>query len=378
MASASSPHLPPGPLYQVVCVGIVTHDIHLECAAYPKEDASVRALSQVTRPGGNAANTSAVLSLLSRCPASIPHLTLSLHLLASLGTPASSASALSTLHSQYHLDTSACIFHQHIQLPTSYILLSQHTGSRTIVHHRGRLPELGADAIRRVKASPALVHWEGRANVAAIASHMQHTRAAPSRTPPSLPPLLSLEIEKPREDIQRLWPLPDVLTVSREYALSLVPSATSATDFLASMALDVLPFEPHQLLVVPWGEEGAIMRLPAGVVLHCPAMEVQVVDSVGAGDTFIAALLYGVMRERAAWIAAGGGVWEWSEERGERLLRFACGIAGEKCKVKGLDLTPAVMERHMHAVWHQVEEEEKARRMHAHANTSGTAGVGEI
>ena len=367
--SASSPHCPPGPTFHVVCVGIVTQDIHLECDSYPAEDASVRALSQVSRPGGNAANTSAVLSLLSHSPASTAHLTLSLSLLASLGTPASSSPSLSTLHSLYRIDTSACIFHQHFPLPTSYIVLSQATGTRTIIHYRGRLPELAADAIHRIKAIPALAHWEGRANVGAIAAHMHHIRTAP-RALSSPDPLLSLEIEKPRDGIQQLWPLPDVLTVGKEYATHLVPSAISASDFLASLPSDVLPLCSHQLLVVTWGELGAALRLPSGRVLLCPATEVQVVDSVGAGDTFIAGLLYGVLRERSAWAAADGKVWEWGDERGERLIRFACAIAGEKCRVKGLDVPPAVIERHIRGVWEgEAAEKSQLKSVDGHTST---------
>ena len=347
----SESHSSPAHPYPIVAVGILTQDIVLDCPAYPAEDSSIRATSQSTRPGGNATNTLCVLSLLSACPASKASLPISLSLLASLGTPASSTASLSTLHSQYHIDTSPSIFHQLFPLPTSYIFTSASTGSRTIVHHRGRVPELGPDAIERLKAVPSLVHWEGRSNVDAIAAHMANTRA---RCHPSLalPPFLSLEVEKPRQGIEALLPLPDVLFLSKEYARHLCPTADSPPSFFAEVGAATLPLRGHQAVVVPWGEKGAGMRLPTGQVIECEAMKVAVVDSVGAGDSFIGGWLYGVMRERVRRLGRGEVDWAWELEASERIIRFACGVAGERCRVKSIgDLQTPVLERHINAIW---------------------------
>ena len=50
----------------VLCVGLLCLDIVNVCDRYPEEDSDTRARDQQWRAGGNAANTSAVLSLLGR------------------------------------------------------------------------------------------------------------------------------------------------------------------------------------------------------------------------------------------------------------------------------------------------------------------------
>lgn len=50
----------------ILCVGLVCLDIINLCDHYPLEDEDIRARDQQWRSGGNAANTSIVLSLLGR------------------------------------------------------------------------------------------------------------------------------------------------------------------------------------------------------------------------------------------------------------------------------------------------------------------------
>ena len=50
----------------VLCVGLLCLDIVNICSHYPEEDGDMRASDQQWRAGGNAANSSVVLSLLGR------------------------------------------------------------------------------------------------------------------------------------------------------------------------------------------------------------------------------------------------------------------------------------------------------------------------
>ena len=50
----------------ILCVGLLCLDIVNTCDSYPGEDEDVRARAQQWRPGGNAANSSIVLSLIGR------------------------------------------------------------------------------------------------------------------------------------------------------------------------------------------------------------------------------------------------------------------------------------------------------------------------
>jgi ketohexokinase len=148
------------------------------------------------------------------------------------------------------------------------------------------------------------VHFEGRA-VGEL--HAMLKRVAGTRGP-----LCSLEIEKPRPGIEDLFALPDLLLFGRQYAL--------ATGFAeAPELLEVLA--PGRAAVCAWGESGAWGRTPEGVLHHAPAWRPQrVVDTLGAGDVFNAAVI-------DAW-AAGRPMSE--------ALSAGCRLAGAKCARRGL------------------------------------------
>ena len=345
--SASTSSASTVPHYSVLAVGILTSDIVLDCPYYPSEDESIRASARHTRAGGNATNSLRVLAQLAASPASLHRMTVSMSLLASLGSADTTAACVESLR-LYGIDTLHCPSHVEHPLPTSYIVNSQRTGSRTIVHYRGQLPELDAAHFLPLATSHTLYHFEGRSNVADLHTMLTAlTQQQPSHGSPFARwPLVSLEVEKHRDGIQTLFHLPNLLVLSRDYAISLHPHALSPAHFLATLPADcpLLPQPAYQLIVVCWGEQGAGVRWSDGRVCVSAAVDVeQVVDSVGAGDTFIAALLYGVLGFKEhlagrAGVAEDGGLME-------RLLMFANGVAAAKCRVSGVDLPQPVLEQ---------------------------------
>jgi len=75
-------------------------------------------------------------------------------------------------------------------------------------------------------------------------------------------------------------------------------------------------------IVVPWGEKGAMGYLPDGTTFVQPAFPPEkVVDSVAAGDTFIAALISSLSRKQSL----------------KEATKFACWVAGAKVSVVGFD-----------------------------------------
>ena len=344
------------PHYSVLAVGILTSDVVLDCAYFPSEDESIRALNCHTRPGGNATNTLRVVAQLAASPVSLQRLTVSTSLLASLGSADTTAASVQRLHT-YGIDTSHCPCYEQQPLPTSYIVNSQRTGSRTIVHYRGQLPELSAAHFTPLATAHTLYHFEGRSNTvdlhAMLTALTQQQQPLDSSQQPAAPvspfsrhPLVSLEVEKHRDGIHRLFHLPNLLVLSREYALTLSPDATSPQHFLSGLAVDcpLLPQPVHQLVVVCWGEQGAAVRLSDGRVCVGAAERVEaVVDSVGAGDTFIAALLYGVLALREQLAAWSGRVEDTLLV--ERLLAFANAVAAAKCRITGIDLPKHAIEQ---------------------------------
>ena len=287
---------------RILGIGIATLDIINSVDGYPAEDAEVRTLRQQLRRGGNCTNTLVVLSQLGhRCAwggvlAAEPD---SEHIRADLA--------------RHRIDLGAVRTLERGKVPTSYITLNQRNGSRTIVHYRD-LPEFGAEDFAHIDLGDFdWLHFEGR-NVAATRRMLQHAAEAV----PAIP--RSVEIEKPRADIEQLFPHADVLLFSRHFAHA--RGYHDPQRFLA----DIVRETPAVTRVLAWGEAGAYAVDRSGRPLHSPAYPPpQLIDTLGAGDTFNAGIIDALLR--------GGGL--------DAALHHACQLAGRKCGHEGLDfVTP--------------------------------------
>ena len=286
---------------QVLGVGIATVDIVNLVADYPPEDAEVRAFDQRIVRGGNAANTLAALRQLNRrC--------------AWFGTLADDAGAVLIADDLARRGIS----HEHAvtisgaHTPTSYIALSRATGSRTIVHYR-KLRELSARDFDAVPLTDlAWVHFEGR-NPAETAAMITRVR----RERPDLP--VSVEIEKPRDAIERLYRGADLLIFSRAFVAAMSPQGSTADP--AAFLRQRIGDSDADLCILPWGSTGAYGLArdgePVFAAAHRPAV---LVDTLGAGDVFNAAIIDGLMHGLEL----------------PHLLAHATHIAGEKCGRHGI------------------------------------------
>lgn len=253
----------------VLAVGIATLDIINIVSHYPAEDDEVRALSQRQCRGGNATNTLTVLSQLGHhCH------------WAGVLINEPDAQIIKWELEQYQIETSACEHLAEGKMPTSYVTMSETTGSRTIVHHRD-CPEYSFESFRQIDLNQFdWVHFEGR-NVEQTRLMLQHLR----EQCPTLP--CSLEIEKNRPDIDSLIPYASLLMFSRQYALAQGYQT-------ASQLLQSLP--DNYTATCTWGEQGT-WYMEHGLMSHCTAFApAQIVDTLGAGDTFNAGLIDGLLR----------------------------------------------------------------------------------
>ncbi|MCP5141279.1 MAG: ketohexokinase [Gammaproteobacteria bacterium] len=278
---------------RILIVGIATLDIVNEVERYPVEDDEVRVRRQHRRCGGNAANTAMVLRQFG-------------HDCDFLGSFADDDGArfIRAEMAAAGIDLRHAPVIAGAATPTSYITLSRATGSRTIVHHRD-LPELRCQQCSELDfGAYDWIHFEGR-NVDVSLSLL---RAIDGRVP------ISVEIEKPRPDIENLFPLANLLLFSRQYARAVC--CEDPHDFLATQATTL----PDRQLVCAWGERGAAALRDGNYHWADAPRLAKVVDSVGAGDTFnagiIAALLAGLELPLA--------------------LRDAVALAARKCGQHGL------------------------------------------
>lgn len=283
---------------RVLGIGIATLDIINTVDGFPAEDAEVRALAQQRRRGGNCTNTLAVLSQLD-------------HYCAWGGVLAAEPDNLDILSdlNRHHIDLAAVRTVPQGKVPTSYVTLNRRNGSRTIVHYRD-LPEFGYDDFARIDLAPYhWLHFEGR-NVADTVRMLQRARQVAPNTP------RSVEIEKPRPDIERLFALADVLLFSRHYATA--QGYNDPTDFLNAIAAQT----PNVTRTLTWGEAGAYGLDSNGRRFHSPAYPPpQLVDTLGAGDTFNAGIIDALVQGKSL----------------DEALRQACQLAGRKCGQEGLD-----------------------------------------
>lgn len=283
---------------QVLGVGVATLDVIDSLEAFPREDSEQRALDRSSRRGGNAANTLAVLSQLG-------------HACSWVGTLADDAAAdqiVADLQS-HHIGLDWARRHAGARSPVSHIIHSRASASRTIIHYRD-LPELEAEDFAAIDLTGFdWVHFEGR-HVSACEQMLRRVR----ERRPGL--IVSLEVEKTRPQIERLFPLADVLVFSRAYARA--RGFSSAPELFAAARASAA----SGLLFAAWGEEGGWLDEAEAGQRHLPAYPpARLVDTLGAGDVFNAGLIDALLRGESPIQA----------------LQRANQLAGRKCGRHGLN-----------------------------------------
>lgn len=355
-------------------VGNLVLDIILSTPHFPTEDTKTRALQPPIRSvGGNATNSalvaSALLHVLSLDERNRVLRGARAHLIAAdVGDGADADSVRAYLRS-----TRLHVLHPPPSpsggaLPTSYILASAETRSRTIVHHRpSGMHEMSADCIEKLLTDGGLddsnyIHFEMR-DTASCASFLSK-RASQSRA------ILAVELERIRGtdtvDAARamLRQVPHIAIVSRDLAADIA----NARDPLAIIAALEVYVSDGALLVVPVGADGVIaslalragadaegaatiaaaaasrvseasvsyssdrfhvrLRLPA----HVPAGGI--VSTLGAGDCFNAALAIAITHApaMATWWKGMTPLTDVGAALGTSLA-FAVFVAGEACAI---------------------------------------------
>lgn len=281
---------------RILGIGNATLDIIHTVDGYPHENDEIRCTGRMLSRGGNVANTLVVLSQLG-------------HACSWAGVLADSEEGR-LVRAELEagtVDTSTCRMFPGGAMPVSTVLLNRENGSRTIVHYRD-LPEYScADFQALDLARFDWLHFEGR-NIEQLDLMLRWSQERFPRIP------RSLEVEKPRQSIEALFGRADVLLFSGSYARH--HGYDSPQDLLRSVHADT----PQADLYCTWGEQGAVALDRQGHAWSQPAVAPsRVVDTLGAGDTFNAAVVHGYLN----------GL------KPAPLLEQACILAGKKCGQNG-------------------------------------------
>jgi ketohexokinase len=283
---------------RIVGIGIATLDIINTTDGFPEEDAEVRALSQRIHRGGNVTNTLTVLSQLGhQCEWA-----------GTLGDDTNSEIIEAELL-HHNIDCHRCKRVPDGHAPTSYITLNQQNGSRTIVHYRD-LPEYHfADFCTQHLEAVDWLHFEAR-HVPETIKMLRHARD-------HYPTLqISIEIEKPRERIEELYPFGDVVFFSRHFAAAM--GYNTADAFLSGWR----PKCGAPVIVCTWGAQGASALDRLNNLYHADAVQIaRVVDTIGAGDTFNAGYIHASLTGKLI----------------PECLQYANALAGKKCGQMGFN-----------------------------------------
>jgi len=274
---------------QIVCVGACYIDTILTVPHYPAEDAKLRATALSRRRGGNCPNTLEVLQQLVDIEHEKEPDAYSLVLLAVLPNQTSPATELIS-KSLPGVELKHCIYRDGCsEAASSYIIRNEATDTRTIVNYN-ELPEMTLEEFARVveelKDEAEWWHFEGRIPDVTLECIRYLRRWYPNAK-------VSVEVEKPgREGLKELAAEADVVFFSKGWAEA--NNYTDPKEFLVEEGAKICT--KASLLFCTWGEGGAVALEPrTGTTSVCPAFEtpdIQVVDAVGAGDTFTAGMLF--------------------------------------------------------------------------------------
>lgn len=291
---------------QILCVGLVVLDIINVVDKYPEEDTDRRCLSQRWQRGGNASNSCTVLSLLgARCA-----------FMGSLAHGHVADFVLDDLR-RHSVDLRYAVLQTEGSIPTSTVIVNEASGSRTILHAYRNLPDVSAKDFEKVDLTRfKWIHIEGR-NASEQVKMLQRIEQYNATQPLQQKVWVSVEIEKPREELFQLFGYGEVVFVSKDVAKHL--GFRSAGEALKGLYSRV---KKGATLICAWAEEGADALGPDGQLLHSDAFPPpRVVDTLGAGDTFNASVIFSLSKGNSM----------------QEALRFGCQVAGKKCGLQGFD-----------------------------------------
>uniref|UniRef100_A0A5B7BCY7 Putative ribokinase n=1 Tax=Davidia involucrata TaxID=16924 RepID=A0A5B7BCY7_DAVIN len=351
-SSQFSPALPPLPDNRIVLgCGAAVVDFLATVAAYPKPDDKIRSTSLKVQGGGNAGNALTCAARLGLNP----------RLISKVANDTQGRGILEELEAD-GVDTSFLVVSKEGNSPFTYIIVDDQTKTRTCIHTPGFPPlipdELAESSLLSALDGARLVYFDGRLHETALVVAQEANRK-------NIPILI--DAERKREGLDNLLNLSDYVVCSAKF-----PQAWTEAPSIPSALVSMLLRLPNiKFVIVTLGEDGCIMlersvteddlseemdvdslleslkqkkdnnaatpacisstviklrangvgtvsgRLFVGTAEKIPPSKL--VDTTGAGDAFIGAVLYAICANMSP----------------ERMLPFAAQVAAAGCGALG-------------------------------------------
>ena len=225
-----------------------------------------------------------------------------------------------------------------VDAPTTLGLVgmdAQGVPSYAFYGHGGADRQLGLEALERLPAAPTALHLGSFSTVVEpIASTLRAlVQRAHASTVISYDPNVRLHIEPNlahwRLLLDGMLSRCQLLKISEEDLGLLRPG--ESVELFCAQALQ----QGVKLVVVTRGQSGAMGRSAASAVVYVPPVVVQTIDTVGAGDSFQAALMTWLAEHDSLRVEALGQL---DELRLRDALAFAARAAAITCSRRGADL----------------------------------------
>ena len=295
---------------RILIVGVVALDIITVVEEYPDEDSEIMAVDHYFSRGGNAGNCATVLG----------HIGANVEF---FGTMVKNRDFdfIQNDFKENNVKTENIVVLDPARhtMPVACVWVSQKTKTRTIVFANfKKVTELTYKDFERLDLSKyKWIHFEGRENVSDIVRMIETIDEFNKNKQTSDKIEVSVEIELPHTvfpQLHELFDKADYVFVSKDYCQS--EGYSSKEEAVKSL---LQRCKRDATVICPWGEEGAAASKNETVVSSPAFPPTEVTDTVGAGDTFMAATMFSLCAGKSIDLA----------------IRFGCQVAGAKCGMRG-------------------------------------------
>lgn len=286
-----------GRRFDVLGFGTNAVDYLIEVPHYPEFDSKIELADYTQAAGGEIATTMVGLSRLGLRTAYV----------GSFGDDSVGQFGLESLRNE-GVDVSHCRFVKGAKTQIAFIIIDQRNGERTVIWKRDpKLSYTVSDAPHSLVAEASVLHLSPHDTLACIELA---ARARQCGT------VVSIDIDRTFPDVDRLLEQVNILVASQNFPSDF----TGKADLRAAIVELSSRFPNASIVGITLGESGSLLY-SAGEFIESEGFEVPggCRDTTGAGDSFRAGLLYGVITGKSV----------------EESARIANAVAALKCRAVG-------------------------------------------